>query len=136
MGIKKKIIRLVCFVVALTFVAMIPISAQTITFDWIFVDEKTALPCGTGYKNDSEQNYYLTILSGNLSTSNVLGTRIRRASDNALMSNYVTHVNLKQSVPYTYTSKAVASVYYYMNGKKDNSSTTSSGLSATGRVTY
>lgn len=136
MKLKKKMMGLVLALTVAVIGCGVQVSAETIWFDWIFTSTKGTLPAGAGHKNDMEQNYYLTILSGDVSTANIFGTRIRRASDEAAVSNYVTHTSKKQSARYPYATYVDNHTNYYMNGKKDSTSTTSSMLSVTGKVTY
>jgi hypothetical protein len=71
-----------------------------------------------------------------LNSNKPSGTRIRRAADNATMSNYVKHTSQETSRSYAYTKSAKKSTLYYMRGKKDDCSTSSSQLNVIGRVTY
>lgn len=52
------------------------------------------------------------------------------------MSNYVKHTSQETSRSYAYTKSAKKSTLYYMRGKKDDCSTSSSQLNVIGRVTY
>lgn len=113
-----------------------PVAAETVSYSFHFSNTSGKLPTNSGYKNDNEQNYYLTINSGNVSSDNVFGARIRRASDNAPMSNYAIHTSRKQAQVYAYSSKANTGTLYYMKGKKDTSSKTNTTLDVAGRVTY
>lgn len=134
--IKKKIMVMACTLATCAMMGSVPVLADTASYNWKFNSIEGTLPTGSGYKNDSEQNYYITISSGNVSSSNIFGTRIRRSSDDALMSNYVLHRGLKQSQPYAYSATANITTRYYMKGKKDSDSTTTSPLSVAGKVTY
>lgn len=114
----------------------LPVMAATESFNWTFNSTQGNLPTNSGYKNDNEQNYYLTINSGNVSSTNIFGTRIRRATDNAAVSSYVLHTSYESSAKYGYSSTVDTSTLYYMRGKKDDTSTTTTSLKAAGRVTY
>lgn len=135
MKLKKKILGL-GLVLAVSLGCAIPASAVTVWYDWIFVSTNVTLPAAVGKKNDMEQNYYFTVVSGNVSSSNILGTRVRRAEDDASVSGYELHKYKEQSVPYSYTTYVDQNHSYYMNGKKDSESTSSATLSATGKITY
>lgn len=134
--IKKKKLTLVCALATCIAMSGISVSADTASYNWKFNGTSGTLPTGSGYKNDSEQQYYLTISSGNISSSNVFGVRIRRSADDATMSNYTLHYGYKQSIPYSYSRTANTSTLYYMKGKKDSTSTSSNSLSVAGKVTY
>ena len=118
--IRKKMIVMACTLATCAMMSSMPVLADTASYNWKFNSTVGTLPTGSGYKNDSEQNYYITISSGNVSSRNIFGTRIRRAADDALMSNYVLHRGLKMSV----------------KGKKDSASSTTSALNVAGKVTY
>ncbi|MBD5542890.1 MAG: hypothetical protein HDR01_01255 [Lachnospiraceae bacterium] len=133
---KSKFLKTATIVATCAMLSVIPVSAATESYHFVFKSTDGALPVNSGYKNDTEQNYYITISGGNLSSANVFGTRIRRSSDNAFVSNYVLHKAKKQSKAYAYTSKVDTDTLYYMRGKKDTSSTTSTALEVSGRVTY
>lgn len=132
---KKKILTTIA-ALTLTMTCAVPTMAATEPYHFKFNSTSGYLPTNSGYKNDSEQNYYLTISAGNVSSTNVFGTRIRRASDNAAMSGYVKHTSLKQSKGYSYSSNVNTSTLYYMRGKKDDSSTSQKALDVQGKVTY
>lgn len=133
---KRKFLKLATTVAACAMLSVVPVSAATEPYHFIFNSTNGVLSVNSGYKDDTEQNYYITINGGNLSSNNVFGTRIRRASDNAFVSNYVLHKAKKQSKAYAYTSKVNTNTLYLMRGKKDTSSTTSTALEVSGRVTY
>lgn len=122
---------LVCGMLSVT-----PVFAATESYSFSFGSTRGTLSVNSGYKNDTEQNYYITISGGNLSSNNVFGTRIRRASDNAFVSDYKLHNKKKKSKAYAYTSKVNTKTLYVMRGKKDTSSTSSSNLNVSGKVTY
>lgn len=111
-------------------------SADTKSYNWTFGGTSTTMMTEKGYKNDNEQNYYITISSGTLSSTNKFGTRVRRSSDAAMVSPYVLHTGLKTSQPYAYTSSVNTKTLYELRGKKDTTSTTSAKLQAVGKVTY
>ena len=134
--IRKKMIVMACTLATCAMMSSMPVLADTASYNWKLNNTVGTLPTGSGYKNDSEQNYYITISSGNVSSSNIFGTRIRRAADDALMSKYVLHRGLKMSVPYAYSAKANTTSRYYMKGKKDSASSTTSPLNVAGKVTY
>ena len=113
-----------------------PVMAVTRDFDWTFNSTAGTLSTNSGYKNDNEQNYYLTINKDNISASNIFGTRIRKAANNAAMSPYVLHTSYESSAKYGYSSAVNTSTLYYMRGKKDDSSATTTPLHVAGKVTY
>lgn len=138
---KKKIVTLMCAMAVSVFGMAIPVSADTLGYYWEFVDTSVTAKLGDGYKDDMEQNYYLTIASFPqtsvaLSPTNIFGTRIRRSSDNAYMSPYVLHTSKETSQPYGYSSYANTSTAYHMRGKKDSTSTHTGMLVVNGRITY
>ncbi len=132
----KKIIIAVATLFTLGLITSIPVMAVTESYNWTFYSANGYLSTNSGYKNDNEQNYYLTINNGNISATNIFGTRIRRASDDATMSPYALHNSYETSAKYWYTSTVNTSTLYYMRGKKDDSSTASTQLNVSGRVTY
>ncbi len=134
--IKKKIMAWACVLVSCVVMSGIPVSADTISYYWQFNSASERRASGSGYKDDTEQNYYITINQGNVSDVNIFGTRIRRLSDDAYMSSYVLHYGLEQSQPYPYSSIANTYTKYCMRGQKDSASTVASALNAVGKVTY
>lgn len=114
----------------------VPTMAFTANYSFTFYSTNGFVSSNSGYKNDMEQKYYLTIESDEISSNNVFGTRIRKSADNTIMSNYITHTSEKKSQPYSYTKSANKTTLYYMRGKKDDSSTSTSKLHVEGRVTY
>ena len=114
------------------------VSADTISYNWTFTSTRPTKFATPGFKNDSEQNYYITISSGNISASNVFGASIRDLNTEAYMARYRTHVSLKYSVPYGYDQGRYANTEepYQMRGKKDDSSTSSANLTVSGKITY
>lgn len=114
----------------------LPVMAATEPYNWTFHSTQGNLPTNSGKKNDTEQNYYLSINSGNISSANIFGARIRQAGNNAAMSPYVTHTSLKKSARYAYSSAVNTSTLYFMRGKKDDTSTTTTSLQVAGKVTY
>ena len=113
-----------------------PVHAATECYSWHFNSTSGTLPTNSNYKNDNEQKYYLTINSGNVSSQNVFGARIRRSADNTAMSNYSTHTSNKKAQSYAYTASANTTTLYYMKGKKDTASTSTTTLDVGGKVTY
>ncbi len=136
---KKKIAALIgAIALGISGVAL-PVSADTLGYYWEFTSANATYRLGDGYKDDMEQNYYLTIGTepgASISATNKFGTRIRRSSDNAFMSNYVVHTSTKNSQPYGYTAYANTSTAYHMRGKKDSTSTSTKVLVVQGRTTY
>lgn len=133
--IKRKWIGVVA-ALTLSMMSAIPALAVTETYSWKFYTTTGNLSTNSGYKNDDEQSYYLTTNSGTISSTNIFGARIRRAVDNAAMSPYKLHTAYETSEDYAYSSSVDTSTLYYMRGKKDDTSTTTSSLSVGGRVTY
>lgn len=82
--LKKKITLAGMILSACMIMCPTPVMAATATYNWTFHSTSSSLPANSGLKNDTEQNYYLTINAGNISASNVFGTRIRRSADDAL----------------------------------------------------
>lgn len=134
--IKKKIMAWACALAGCVVMSGVPVSADTVSYSWRFDNTTSTQKAASGYKDDTEQNYYLTISSGNVSTVHVFGTRIRRYSDDAMMSSYVLHRGTKQSVPYPYSATANIATRYYLKGQKDSASTSGTALYAAGKVTY
>lgn len=132
---KKKLFTTIA-ALTLSMICTLPVMADTVSYSFKFNSTSGYLSTNSGYKNDNEQNYYLTISSGNVSSTNIFGTRIRKAADNAAVSPYVKHTSLEQSKKYAYSSSVNTSTLYYMRGKKDDSSTSSDALEVRGRVTY
>lgn len=136
---KKKIAVLICTIALGISGAVLPASADTYGYWWEFTSTNMTHRLGDGYKDDMEQNYYLTIGTAPgaaISATNKFGTRIRRSSDNAFVSNYVVHTSTKNSQPYGYTSYANTSTAYHMRGKKDSTSTSTRVLVVQGKTTY
>ena len=133
---KRSLMRAVCCLLTCAVLSSIPVFAVTEEYNWKFSSTSGNLPTGSGYKNDNEQNYYLTISGGNVSKKNVFGTRIRKASNNAAVSSYVLHTSKEKSAKYGYSSSVNTSTLYLMRGKKDTSSTSIFALKASGKVTY
>lgn len=134
--IKKKMMVLACTLATCAVMSDIPVAADTVSYNWQFNSVAETEKTGAGYKNDNEQKYYLSINAGNISASNMFGTRIRRSSDNAYMSSYILHDRTKKSVPYSYTERANTNTRYYMRGKKDSASASNLPLNVAGKVTY
>lgn len=119
MNIKRKLMMLGCTLATCVTMGATPAFAQTEDFiNWTIASTASNDTRDTlaGYKNDNEQNYYLTITIGNVSSSNVFGTRIRKA--NGSVSNYVIHKSYMTSKPFAYTSTVNMSEKYFMRGKK------------------
>ncbi len=111
--------------------------AVTRSYSWTFNSTSGYLSTESGYKNDSEQQYVLTIsTSSNVSSSNIFGTRIRKASDDSTVSPYVIHTTKFTGEYFNYSSTVDTSTLYKMRGKKDDTSSSATALYATGRVTY
>ena len=125
---KKKIITALTAVMIIASSA-VPTMANTVGYNFTFYSPEGFVSSNSGTKN-------LTINSSSIYSNNVFGTRIRRAADNATMSNYVKHTSQETSRSYAYTKSAKKSTLYYMRGKKDDCSTSSSQLNVIGRVTY
>lgn len=134
--IKKKMMVLACTLATCAVMSDIPVAADTVSYNWQFNSVAETERTGEGYKNDNEQNYYISIHAGNLSGSNFFGTRIRRSSDGAYMSNYVLHDRTKKSARYPYSVRANTNTKYHMRGKKDSSSASTLPLNVAGKVTY
>lgn len=137
---KKKFIGTIA-ALTLSMVCSLPVMAATqVTepYDWTFYSDgpEDDLPTNPGKKNDTEQNYYLTINKGNISSSNIFGARIRKAANNAAASPYVLHTSYEYSEPYAYSTSVNTTDTYYLRGKKDDTSTTDTALRVAGRVTY
>ena len=132
---KKKIITALTAVMIIASSA-VPTMANTVGYKFTFYSPEGFVSSNSWTNNDKEQRYYLTINSSSIYSNNVFGTRIRRAADNATMSNYVKHTSQETSRSYAYTKSAKKSTLYYMRGKKDDCSTSSSQLNVIGRVTY
>ena len=115
---------------------MEPVSAATQSYHFTFHSTSGYLPVASGYKNDTEQKYYITISGGNVSNTNIFGTRIRKAANDSIVSDYKLHKGYKQSKGYNYSTTVNTSTLYYMRGKKDTASTSGSDLEVIGRVTY
>lgn len=113
-----------------------PAMADTVSYDWRFTNEDTTYMTGSGFKDDNEQNWYLTISGGNVTSLNVFGTRVRRSTDAAMVSSYVTNTSKVTGKRYAYTSSVNTVSKYELRGKKDDSSTTPIPLDVSGRVTY
>lgn len=138
MKIIKKLFA-TCFL--LTFCVMslaMTASAQTKEFDWYFKNVTDTSNSQTGYKNDNEQRYYITINWGNVAPDNKLGTRIRKVKGDVPMSSYELHTSHKKSQRYSYNQGIYASMdaEFLMRAKKDDSSSNPNGLSAAGKVTF
>lgn|GEM_PF-586276 len=132
----KKIFAM-CFALALCVVSLsTTVFAETKPYNFVFNSTSGTLPVASGYKNDSEKKYYITINGVNISGKNKFGTRVRKSANDAVMSGYVVHTGLKQGWPYGYTASVNTSTKYYLKTKKDDSSTTSTALRVKGRVTY
>lgn len=134
-SMKKKIFT-VMTALTLVLTSAVPVMAVTEPYNFKFYSSQGYLSTNSGYKNDNEQNYYLTISSGNVSSTNVFGTRIRKAADNAIVSPYKLHTNKEQSKKYEYSSYVNTTTLYLMRGKKDDSSTSKDELKVQGQVTY
>ena len=132
---KKRILGL-AVLLSFAMLSVEPVAASTQSYSFVFHSTQGTLPVNSGYKNDTEQNYYITISGGNVSSSNVFGTRIRKAADDSMVSSYVLHTSQKKSKAYAYSTSVNTSTLYYMKGKKDTSSTSSSDLNVSGKVTY
>lgn len=137
---KKKFIGTIA-ALTLSMVCSLPVMAATqVTepYNWRFYSDgpEDDLSTNPGKKNDTEQNYYLTINQGNISSYNIFGARIRKAANNEAVSPYVLHTSYENSVPYAYSTYVNTTDTYYMRGKKDDSSTTNVALSVAGKVTY
>lgn len=132
----KKRILILAAVMACIMMTTIPSFAVTKEIKFVFLSTKPTQTTEVGKKNDSEPNYYITISEGNVSESNVFGTRIRRVRGDAMVSPYITHKAKEKSVPYAYSSTVNTIDSYYLKGKKDTCSTSILPLAVTGKVTY
>lgn len=135
---KNRILAIWCAFLFGMMMTVSSVSADTISYNWTFTSTRLTKFATPGYKNDSEQNYYITISSGNISSSNVFGASIRDLNTDAFMAKYRTHTSLKYSMPYEYDQGRYANTQepYQMRGKKDDSSTSSANLTVSGKITY
>jgi hypothetical protein len=76
---------------------------------------------------DGDQHAYITILN-NCAGANfmpnydILGVRVRKASNSAAMTGYHTYTTLVTAASMSYTTYAAGSIYYFMRGKIDSTS--------------
>ena len=70
-------------------------------------------------KSDSEQRAYITV--SKMDTGRTVGARVRRSSDSASMTNYVTIKGVGKNNP-TYTVKGKAGTKYFLRMQADSSS--------------
>ena len=96
-------------------------SGHKLSFD--FSNKSQAKKTAAYAKNDNEQNAYVTIKNSNdsdfVAGEDVFGCRVRRASDDAFMTEYtLTKKFITYKLPYT--KKGYKGKKYYLRGKIDS----------------
>lgn len=135
---KAKKIATVIVVLTLIVATLVPISAMAVNHEFYFEfhDLYNQIDPNRYTKSDSEQRWYVTAynMNGcNVSTSNVLGVRMHHLESVGAVATYELVTDFRYhvwdyitQVPYT------SSDHYYLGAKKDNTSTSTSPLTAVG----
>lgn len=123
------------------------VTRGTVPYHFTFSDEVTVKQGPFAQKNDSEQNWYVSLHDYNteygvyntVSNSNLLGIRLKKLGnidgyDHNNIGGYHLHWGTNNYMhPYLYY--ATTDMTFYMNAKKDDTSTSTATLYASGNFT-
>jgi len=117
------------------------VAADNQPFDFSFTDLTTTKYTTTGTKTDSDQNWYIsidelywpTLTVTTISSTNIFGTRARKATDGGEASSYYLFTGLGTGMKRAYFITVTSGQSFYMAAKKDSTSASSTKLIVSGR---
>lgn len=147
---KRNIVRPLIAVLLLV-MSVLPVNAfakGTTPYAYSFSDDQAIMQSDYSTKNDTEQYWYVSIhaynpkyqVNNNVSSTNILGVRMKKLGnidgyDHNNIGSYEIFKGIGNypKIPYLYY--ATTDMFLYINRKKDNRSTSSATLYASGNFT-